>query len=287
MESYASLGFKVMADPFNSDVTERAISALRKATPFSIIRIGDGEANLLSFARYAGTPNLDRYTVAALVNSQQDSIVPDELWMLVLRDMMLSSVLQADIVGIIGLWRPVTTFNADKMVDLLRRDSRGGCGHWRSMDYMLRLAREGFLQGKTIASAHLYFGVIQRIDEILSHAKRILLITDKTRLEAAFAGRFPGIAVELLSIGKPQAEGEAHGPQFLVDVEKGLPHDMRGYCCLIGAGPWAEIYCGWIKQRGGVAIDIGSGFDLLDGKISRPIHNILGLDKINKYALEE
>jgi hypothetical protein len=34
-----------------------------------------------------------------------------------------------------------------------------------------------------------------------------------------------------------------------------------------------------------VAVDIGSGFDLLAGEISRPIHRKLGLAEANQYAL--
>ncbi len=62
---------------------------------------------------------------------------------------------------------------------------------------------------------------------------------------------------------------------------------MRGCFCLVGAGFWAEIYCTWIKQRGGVAIDIGSGFDLLDGTAPRPVHRSLGFDQHNPFALGE
>jgi hypothetical protein len=36
-----------------------------------------------------------------------------------------------------------------------------------------------------------------------------------------------------------------------------------------------------------VAIDIGSGFDLLYGETSRPVHRALGLDQLNRYALTE
>ena len=47
---------------------------------------------------------------------------------------------------------------------------------------------------------------------------------------------------------------------------------LGGTLTLIGAGPWAEIYCDEVKKRGGVAIDIGSGFDILSGHFSRPVH---------------
>jgi hypothetical protein len=112
-----------------------------------------------------------------------------------------------------------------------------------------------------------------------------LLITDRIGLEVTLASRFPDKPLELLAVGRPRAAGEPGIPDFLLEVDRKLPLDMRGCCCLIGAGPWAEIYCGWVRQRGGVAIDIGSGFDLLDGAVSRPIHTELGLDRTNRYAL--
>jgi hypothetical protein len=74
-------------------------------------------------------------------------------------------------------------------------------------------------------------------------------------------------------------------PDFLAEVASQLPQDLRGWCCLIGAGPWAEIYCSWAKQRGGVAVDIGSGFDLLAGTPSRPAHTALGYASRNRFAI--
>jgi hypothetical protein len=41
---------------------------------------------------------------------------------------------------------------------------------------------------------------------------------------------------------------------------------MAGTLCLVGAGMWAELYWTWIRRRGGVAVDIGSGMVLLAGQ---------------------
>jgi hypothetical protein len=52
----------------------------------------------------------------------------------------------------------------------------------------------------------------------------------------------------------------------------------------VGAGPWAKIYCGWIKRRGGVAVDLGSGFDLLEGKLTRSIHKELPQELLSRLS---
>ena len=96
----------------------------------------------------------------------------------------------------------------------------------------------------------------------------------------------PGTAIDCLGLGPRKRNNERFPktPDFLSTVASELPRDMRGACCLAGAGPWAEIYCSWIKQRG-VAVDLGSGFDLLAGQATRPGHRRLGWDKANPYAL--
>lgn len=284
IEAYASVGVQVVADPFSSAVAEQAIAALRHGLPFSIVRIGDGEANLLSFGRYPGTPILDQHNFAAIIEMQQDRMAPDLAWAPVLRELIFSSVLQADVVGVIGLWRP-RVFTIDILMELFREDRRGGSGHWRALDLMLKLAREGLLRGKIVASAYLYLGILEHIPEIVSHAREVLLVTDRAHLASDFARRFGGMSFEMLNIGKRRFPVEALEPSFLQDVDSQLPQDMSGYCCMIGAGPWAEVYCSWVRQRGGVAIDLGSGFDILDGIISRPVHRALGFDRVSKYAL--
>src|SRR5262245_27813431 len=50
--AYESLGIEVLADPFNREVTDRIKGALQAAAPYSVIRLGDGEINLLSVGVY-------------------------------------------------------------------------------------------------------------------------------------------------------------------------------------------------------------------------------------------
>jgi hypothetical protein len=288
IQAYRPHCLEVVSDPFARGVADAVVGALRAQTPYSVIRMGDGEMNILAFDAY-DTPHLDRYSFAATVEGQEDAFIPDELWMLALREMMMSAVLQADIVGVHGLWRTRSSVDASEWSEILKDNPRGVSGYWRSLDYMLRLARTGLLRSKMIASAHLYFGLLERLDELFASARRVLLMTGKSLAVDRLLKNFPGVSFDRIMVGKPRDAQTPfpESPGFLRAVLSELPRDLRGCCCLIGAGPWAELYCGWVKQRGGVALDIGSGFDLLEGTISRPVHAALGLDKVNPYALDD
>jgi hypothetical protein len=285
-KTYASHGSTVMPDPYDRRICDLARQALQARTPLSIVRMGDGEMNLLTYRAYPGSPLLDRYSVLKTVEQQLDRFVPDDVWMLALREMMLSAVQQADVVGVLGLWRPKPLPDVDLIIDALARDLRGSSGYWRGIDFMLRLAESGMLKNKIVASAHLYFGILDHLDELVLASRRTYLITNRSELLRAMIDRHAGMQFDLIEIGgTAQAEMPFATPAFLVDFHSKLPPDLAGCCCLIGAGPWAEIYCSWVKRRGGVAIDLGSGFDLLAGTVSRPVHVDLGLDRANPYVV--
>ena len=105
VKAYQACGLTVIPDPFGPDVADRVAQAIHRKLPFSVVRIADGEMNFLAHGLYA-TPHLDNFCIEASFRQQADRFTPNELWVLVLRELMLSAVLQADIVGVVGLRRP-------------------------------------------------------------------------------------------------------------------------------------------------------------------------------------
>lgn len=286
ISAYRSQGIEVIPDPFSAEIVAPIKQALRANQGLSVVRIGDGEINLLSYGAYANTPNLDDNVVEVILGMQQDTFGVDRLWMIILRDLMLGAVAQADIVGVIGLWRR-RLVSVEQLIELFLNDYRGISGQWRAMDYMLRLAEQGALDHKIVSSAHLYFSLLEHLDPILRLARTVFIISDRERMLDKFKHRYPQVDFELIRVGKPvdSCQTPCDKPDFLGSVFSALPADLQGSLCLIGAGPWAEIYCTWVKQRGGVGVDLGTGFDLLDGEMTRPIHGIVGLEQVRKYAL--
>jgi hypothetical protein len=284
--AYRACGLDVIPDPFAEDVLAPVRRALTERRPLSVIRIGDGEANLMTYGYYADTGNLDRYVIEAAMAMQEDAIIVDECWNVVLRDLMMGAVAQADIIGVVGLWRSGRP-TAERFIERFLSDLRGFSGHWRAIDYLLNLAGRGFLGNKTIASAHLYFSVLEYLDTILPLAERILVISSRDGIVDKLRKRHPDLHFDYVAVANSKAASGAplEKPTFLSTVFSALPQDMRGCLCLIGAGIWAELYCTWIRQRGGVALDIGSGCDLLDGDSIRPIHRTIQQERLQRYRL--
>ena len=288
-EIYASLGLQVLPDPFASDVSDLVIRALRTERPFSVIRLGDAEMNILASDAYPNIPKLSDANFRAAMRNQEDFFEPDELWKLLLREMLMSSIVQADVVGVRGLWQsPGKLLDLEKFIGRMKHSPRGPCGVWQSVDYLPGLARRGLFKDKVVASAHLYLGVLQSLDRIVPHARRVLLLTNHDGVVGKIRKKYPGLSIGHIPVGRTKGHEASplDRPDFLRNVAGDLPTEMRGCFCLVGAGIWAEIYCTWIKQRGGVAVDIGSGFNLLNGAALRPVHRQLGLDRDNPFALE-
>ena len=65
-------------------------------------------------------------------------------------------------------------------------------------------------------------------------------------------------------------EGEPHYPYHYNKMEWWLNSaPCKGNPCLIGAGVIGKIYTNWMRDRGGIAFDIGSIFDEWAGRVTR------------------
>jgi len=282
--SFHTLGLEVIQDPFSKEIINKIIHALEHEQPYSVIRIGDGEANILTYGHYPETPYLNKWVFKKIIALQQDAFSLSESWMLQLQELMLDSIKEADIIGVTGLWRPKKV--SAKLIESMFIDNkyRGVSGHWRAIDYLLEIAPQSFFKTKTIASAHLYFSLLEHLSEILTSTKKLLVLSDKETVISQLKMQHPDLTVEYIPVGS-RSNKNNDSPDFLFQIKQQLPTDLSGCLCLIGAGPWTEVYCTWIKQRGGVAVDLGSGFDLLGGEITRPIHKLLNQSKLGKYIL--
>ena len=294
IDAYRTCGLTVLPGAFNARVAAPILTALREGTPLSVIRIGDGEVSLFAHRAYAGTPGLDRHALAATLSAMEDSFQCSELWMTILRDLFLFAISQSDIVGVKGFGHAEDALavvpRKDRVLRRLSHDLRGAVGGWRSIDLMIRFAEQGLLSGKLIASAHLYFAVLQNLDEIIAKSTSVVCVTSKANVVAALREKYPDRDFRHIAVGRGRRANRdriTSVPEFLLHVEEQLPDNLQGCLCLVGAGVWSEIYCTWIKRRGGVGVDIGSGFDLLDGRVTRPFHRGALGTSTNRFAIAD
>lgn len=285
-------GLPMHTDPRGHAVSDFAIKALQNRRPLSAIRLGDAEFDLLSYGRNPATPALDRYLCEATILNNNDAFSANEMWFVSIREMLYGAIAQADIVGLPGVGptdaaRAPDASAAVKRARAVSAAQRGMIGQLRARRMIPDLLAGGTFDGKTIASAHFYLGVIATIDRLVEAAPELILVTSRTGVLQQLADRHPQTPTALIEVGLPEDRRRetATSPEFIVDVYRALPRDLSGTLVLIGAGPWSEIYCSWVKQRGGVGIDIGSGFDLLAGESTRPIHKRLSPEELGSYRL--
>ncbi len=234
--AYRDLGLEVLPDPNGKDVSERIAASLKASQPLSVVRIGDGETNFLAFGADPHTPVLDRYSVRQMMAGRADNFALDEAWTLALREMLVGALLQADIIGVIGVWRWRKP-NPEWIVGTLSKDPRGTSGHWRAVDHMLRLARRGLFEGKALTSAHLYFGVLRHLPDLLAETDRLLLISSRGAAMDALERLYPNHQVQRITVGTTQGQQPKPAtPDFLARTEAELPADLAGCLCLVGAG---------------------------------------------------
>ncbi|MEA2047498.1 MAG: hypothetical protein U9O64_03525 [Campylobacterota bacterium] len=285
-KAYQSYGLDVYPNPKNLEIISVITKALEDKTALSVIRIGDGEMNLLALDAYPKTPLLNRASAQEIIAMMEDSFILTPFYEVILRDLLFASILHADIIGVLGVYRINPNHNIEDKIKhlLLSKSQRGASGHFRGVDFMLNMGKLNKLQNKIISSAFLYLSILDNLETIFSKTSKVFLITKNREIFLKLKKHYLNIEFILIEVGETKAEDLSETPNFLFELYDKLPSNMSGSLTLIGAGVWAEIYAMWIKHKGGVAVDIGSGFDLLDGKITRLFHRRLKEDA-HQYKL--
>ena len=219
-----------------------------------------------------------------LLQRLSDTLPAEPSTLVVLRSLMHGSIASADVVGVLGLWNPIPSSVEDLVGRLSkgRERIRGASGWLRGVDYLMQMASASLLDGQIVASAHLYFSVLSHLEPIIGAADRVDCLTARPEAVEVLRRRFPAQQFRLIPVGMTAAA--THDGSFPMRVSEEMGQDLTGVLCLIGAGPWAEIYRTWAKERGGVGVDIGSAFDLLAGSLTRPVHHSIETDDLLEAA---
>ena len=218
--------------------------SIRSKTPTSVIRLGDGEGALLGYPTLTSRQDVDRSLLIWLRTKD----VPEED-VLALVDALKHAVSNADIVG---LPRAKQIEQAGFHLQRALQDSVDGFG---------------LLSPKTLethAAAHrlLHHGLLYR--PILQDSRFLGIISCRPiadSLKELFnihQVRWYGVRGELEDTGPIDT---IHFPDGFEELRRTLEVPFPGAVFLVGAGAFGKVYCQWIKERGGIAIDIGSMFD--------------------------
>lgn len=283
---YRKWNLEVIPDYCAPEIAHHISKALSAGLPLSVVRIGDGEANVLRCRYESVTRSLDRRVARKSILKQSDHFIADDHWLQKMGARMEDSIREADIVGVLGLWPDTGAGpSVDNFVSKLEKNRRGAAGSWYGRHELCGMAQKGLLTGKIITSAHLYFGLVAQMRGLIDAADRILCMTDKEAVVKKIEDIAGGKEVLHIPVGtQRQDRSPPDHPDFLAATEALLPQDLSGSLVLIGAGLWAEFYAGAVKRRGGVGVDIGSGFDLMAGQKTRSIHQHIPEDVLEKIT---
>ncbi len=221
-----------------------------QGTPCSVLRLGDGEGVVLGYPEITNRRDVDEYLLRWI---RTKDVAEADVRQLV--DALRAAVKDADIVG---LPRPkqmvYRTFRAvSQAIEAFNLRSASTLVTYSALTRLLQYALlyRPLLQGAS------FLGLISCRN----------IAEDLQALFGIRATRWYGVRGEDMThftdfdIDQPGPIETMHYPDGYRQLHEELTVPFPGALFLVGAGAFGKIYCHWIKQRGGVAIDIGSLFD--------------------------
>jgi hypothetical protein len=279
MRLFPACEFPLLGDAEAIDMVKQAISARQ---PFSLIRLGDGEAVVLSFDDDIWLQDLDylhghwgaeRVTLGAVSEVKEgleEAITGAN--MVGIRTDILNSSLPADLLDRTG---PEIKDYVTSAFELRQQEiaSLTGIGARRLAMLHRVLSRTDWSENQMFCSAWIHWELLATgaLDEILSAVPEVVLVTSRPELEEMVKHRFdvPTKAVIVPDKFVLAPESGRHVPDRFRDIRSDLRF-QAGTLALVGAGIPGKVYCQWLKESGCVAIDVGSVFDAWVGRASRP-----------------
>jgi hypothetical protein len=246
------------------DALSCILLSIKNNKPLSLIRLGDGEGRFLGYPEFVS--KTDGGNASASLNNTLNTLFGStdftETSLKKLSLELREAVKNADIIG------------------LPRKEQ---CESNIAYQYVLRAMecfKLGFPRQMYVDAAihrYLQFGLFYK--EILSGIDFLGLITGrdvapllKKTFQVGFIDQYL-IPAEAIHPGKVTGN---HYPDYYYSLRDNLVIPYEGAVFLVGAGCLGKIYCNWIKQAGGIAIDIGSIFDswASEGRLQHDLHKI-------------
>lgn len=243
--------------------TQQVINILREDKPCSLIRCGDGEKIVLD--------GFDNYVNYNAILKRQLGYSPTIEDAENIRLNLIRAINQCDILGV------PKHKNLDKM-----------SAHWRNVEETIDRICEHVTKQR--CSLDIHYDILEHDEyhSLLNH--KPLAYIGCRDLVAGFMKRYRTQRVDWYEVA-PEAkfttyDGPPHYPDQYNKVEKWMDFiNPKGRILLVGAGIVGKIYCNWWRDRGGVAMDVGSVMDEWAGRVTRGPDRFLDKIENNKYIL--
>jgi GT2 family glycosyltransferase len=265
-----------------SDIEDIITQTVIRKEPLALIRYFDGEGAFYKASEWTKSFLKDRM---AYYFGQGEYTHTDAKK---IRDLILSSLENADIIGIPNL------DIVDEMIKFMNRYADGDieklpyirrrynesidCNSaWRilsSFELVLNaLGSDASFCTKDIHYDLVLSGALYRL---MDKADKISVVTSQPvtkYIEQLFGKTVRQYSIPQRAIDNDNLRYTRHYPHVYNDILANLlESDLTGELFLVGAGPLGKAYCQKIKKRGGVAIDVGAVFDSWINFHTRPEH---------------
>jgi hypothetical protein len=243
---------------------------IEQRVPTSLIRLGDADGNVL-FSGLGIYPELTTYNlekISRIYFGAKSVMVEHREFFF---DTVVEGIAHADLVG--GPERGTIDRSFDTPYPDL--DVRGMCGMRGVYDYLATATDLSQLGEKIWASTWFSRALLPHYFDLVRELPFLGFVTCYPELEGVFRER-AGIT-ETASVTVPMQASIAkvhrdirHYPDAYPTILEQLRPPYEGAVYIVAAGILSKAYCTAIKQRGGIAIDVGSVADVWMGARTRP-----------------
>jgi hypothetical protein len=230
------------------DFAAEVLAAVASGHPASFMRFNDGEAKFVGTTEFYPSSQ-----IVQIIRRQFGDNVLNDRDIASLKQKAGDAVRNATIVGLPPIDWPQEFSFARNVVSGLIQDQLLRCTH---VDFHQHLfASEFFVR-------------------LFASGRSIRLVT--CRDVSSFLAETYNARIDRVYPVPEQADGTVHGdirphyPTYCEWLSGVLEATAQGNIFLVGAGICGKIYCDAIQRGGGIAIDVGSIFDLWAGRFSRP-----------------
>ncbi len=245
--------------PNVANLLDRCIA---EETPASLVRLSDGEGNLLSLAKSFGAgKNLVTWCASRIsyIHFGDHSVVPNARKFFI--ELIEETLASADVIGFAEAKSAVEAFSKDPA----NTDVRAVVGNRASLLFLNeQLERKTSIN---VASAWISRHLLPYYKTILQKAPRICIISTYEQLPERLASAFSipqerfsfiGVPTQAVFIPTKERQDTKHFPNAMERILKDIKMLPPNTVVLVAAGLLGKKYCSVAKQNGCVAIDIGS-----------------------------
>jgi hypothetical protein len=268
----------------HDELRHRLLNDIEAKRPLSLIRLGDGEGNLLFWGgvNSAIYPELAQFCVIRILKIMFGSLAMNENDLKKLYLGMSESIINASYLGlptpeqVNNVYKKINEFEGEAFGSFDIRGSAGVLSVWDWIQEHRILIFDGNI---TLVNWHVHTSILKFFGDLIVRAGNISIISCYPGLIDLLSERYSVIRGDFYEI-PPQASNikgtpsMRHYPDIYLKIINELTNStLTGKLFFVGAGLVGKLYCEKIRSLGGMAIDVGSLMDVWMGESVRPYHN--------------